>query len=74
MDGFWVIPVMFVGSAFVWGFYLYIRSRPASHANPDVVLDKPPEQQPDDPAEEQRDWTGRPCGSYLDWLFGQREK
>jgi len=71
MDVFWLIPGMLVGVAFVWGFWLYVRRHPESASKLHVLVDKPPDQQPKEPAEKQRDWTGRPCGSYLDWLFGQ---
>jgi hypothetical protein len=74
MDAFWLIPLMFVGIAFVWGFFSYMRRQPELPSKPHVLVDKPPDQQPEDVAEKQRDWTGRPCGSYLDWLFGRSKK
>jgi hypothetical protein len=74
MDLFWLIPVIFVGAAFVWVFYLYMRRHPESPSTPHVLVDKPPDQQPEDPEEKQRDWTDRPCGSYLDWLFRESKK
>lgn len=72
MDVFWLIPVMIVGIALLWGFWMYMRRQPESPSKPHVLVDKPPT--PEDPAEKQRDWTGRPCGSYLDWLFGRSKK
>jgi hypothetical protein len=71
MDAFWLIPVMLVGSGFVWAFWLHLRRQPESPSKPHVLVDKPPHEPPVDPAEMDRDWSGRPCGSYLDWLFGQ---
>jgi hypothetical protein len=72
MDAFWLIPVTLVGIAFVWGFSRYMRRLPELPGKPHVLVDKPLEKE--DPAEKQRDWTGRPCGSYLDWLFGRSKK
>ncbi|HUD47501.1 MAG TPA: hypothetical protein VMR33_11760 [Candidatus Baltobacteraceae bacterium] len=74
MDAFWFIPVVLVGIAFLGGFCLYILRLPESPGKPNILVDKPPAQQPEDPVEKQHDWEGRPCGSYLDWLGLERFK
>jgi hypothetical protein len=74
MDAFWLIPAMLVGMPFLWVFYVCIRRLPESPSKPQVLLHKSPGEAPVDPAEMDRDWTGRPCGSYLDWFFGPGKK
>jgi hypothetical protein len=73
MDAFWLIPTAIAGMAFLTVLYVWIGNRPSSHAPPQVLLDKPPDGPEIDPAEHERDWTGRPCGSYMEWLFGPRK-
>ncbi|MGO8696239.1 MAG: hypothetical protein ACLQVY_00760 [Limisphaerales bacterium] len=58
--------------AFFWGLYAYIRKRPISSNPPRVLVDKPPAEPPVDPAIKARDWSKRPCGSFLDWVFSRR--
>ena len=40
---FGLLPVMLVGVAFVWGFYLYMRRQTESPSKPHVLVDKPPD-------------------------------
>jgi hypothetical protein len=68
MDAFWLIPSVMVAIVLLAVFYAYIRTRPLSPSTPRVLLDKSSENPPIDPAAEARDWAGRPCGSFLDWL------
>jgi hypothetical protein len=71
MDVFWLIPIGIVAIVFMITFYAYIRTQPSSPSTPNVLLDKPSDESPMDQADKDRDWSGRPCGSYLDWLFGR---
>jgi hypothetical protein len=69
MDLFWLIPGVVLVIAFLGGFYVCVRRKPSSPSTPQVLVDKPSEEPPMDEASKARDWSGRPCGSYLDWLF-----
>ena len=73
MDAFWVIPTGILTLGFLSLFYAYIRKCPQPPSTPRVLVDKkggPPV----DPAIEARDWSSRPCGSFLDWLSGNGRK
>jgi hypothetical protein len=70
MDAFWLIPVAIIAIAFVIAFYAYLRTRPLPPTTPHVLVHKPPDEQPKD-TEKPREWSGRPCGSFLDWLSGR---
>jgi hypothetical protein len=72
MDAFWVIPTAMVVIAFFWALYACIRKRPSSSNPPHVLVDKSPTEPAVDPAIKDRDWSKRPCGSFLDWVFTRR--
>jgi hypothetical protein len=73
MDAFWLIPLAILVLAFVWSFYAFLKSRPLSPGTPHVLVDKPADEEgPEERAASDQDWSGRPCGGYLDWLFGRR--
>jgi hypothetical protein len=69
MDIFWIIPIGTLGLACLGGFYAHIRKQPLSISTPRVLLDLPSTEQ----IPEHRDWSERPCGSYLEWLASQRK-
>jgi hypothetical protein len=68
MDLFWLIPAVAVGFTFLCGFCAYIMLQPTSPSTPQVLVDKPADEPSTEQAAKVRDWSGRPCGSYLDWL------
>lgn len=71
MDVFWIIPLGIVTALFLIGFYVYINSRPLTPSDPQVLLDKPSDEPAVDEATKARDWSGRPCGAFLDWQRGK---
>jgi len=54
MDAFWIIPLLTFGIALVWGFWVYMRRQPESPSTPRVLVDKPSNQPPMDPASKDR--------------------
>jgi len=70
MDAFWLIPVGILVIVFFWVFYAHIKKQPESPSNPRVLVDKPSNEPSMDQSTKDRDWEGRPCGSFLDWLRG----
>jgi hypothetical protein len=71
VDAFWLIPLAIVVIAFVWIFCAHMKKLPSSPCTPHVLVDKPPDEHPIDQDAGSRDWSKRPSGSYLDWLFGR---
>jgi hypothetical protein len=71
MDLFWLIPLVIIVIPGMVVFYAYIRSRPLTPSDPNVLLDNPSEESPTKAVEEAHDWQGRPCGSFLDWHYGR---
>jgi hypothetical protein len=70
MDFFWLIPFAIVALAFLWVFYALISKHPSGPSEPHVLLDKTGAPAVDENVKA-RDWTRRPCGSFLDWLYGR---
>lgn len=71
MDLFWLIPTGLVLIPLLLVLYVHISRRPSTPpSEPRVLVDKPSDEPLIDPATEARDWSGRPCGSYLEWLSG----
>jgi hypothetical protein len=71
MDIFWLIPVSIVVIALVVTFYAYLKTRQTPPPNPHVLLDKPSENGASDQSAKPRQWSNRPCGSFLEWLSGR---
>lgn len=72
MDIFWLVPVVILGIALFWGFYMYLKRRPVSSPTPHVLVDKSREETPGEQADKNRDWSKRPCGSFMDWILSRR--
>ena len=71
MDVFWLIPMVLVGIALLSVLYARIRKLPSSMSTPHVLVDKPLDKPAIDQATLDHDWSGRPCGSFLDYLAGR---
>jgi hypothetical protein len=72
MDVFWLIPIGIVAIALLCLFLAYLLMQPSTHSPPNVLVDKPGEPSIDHTTQN-RDWSGRPCGSVLDWLTGHHQ-
>lgn len=71
MDFFWLIPMSALVVPLLWAFYSYIKRRTSTHSTPQVLLHKTDGEPSIDQATLDRDWSKRPCGSFLDWRSGQ---
>jgi hypothetical protein len=71
MDAFWFIPMVILGTALVWGFYAHIKKQSLPSSVPNVLVDKPSDGTEIDESAKARDWEARPCGSFLDHLYGR---
>lgn len=68
MDAFWFIPFAIVLVTLVCVIILLLKRLPEAPNNPRVLVDKPSETPAVEESIQARDWSTRPCGSYLEWL------
>jgi hypothetical protein len=71
MDFFWLIPLLVLVLPLLVVFFAHIKGHPSTQSTPKILLHKAEGEPSIDQATLDRDWSKRPCGSFLDWRSGQ---